>query len=175
MPFLYVSSYTIRKAVRSDLDDIFEIRQQASRRLKEDGVNQWQGVEPSKETFLNDIQNQEAFVILDHDKIIGMASLCLSKEAAYETLVDLEIDAITIHRIAIHHDYLFKSISTYWFDFFETQATIKNITRIYIDTHPDNFRMLSLLKKHHYRHLGQFEFKHLPSPLRHLFMKTILS
>lgn len=159
----------------SDLDDIINIRNQASKRLKEDGVDQWQGIEPSRETFIKDIQNKEAYVMIDQDKIIGIASLCLSNEEAYQDLVDLKIKAVTIHRIAVHHDYLLKGLSKHWFEFFENQAKNLKRTRIYIDTHPNNFKMLSLLKKYHYTYMGQFEFKHLPSPLRQLFMKTILS
>jgi GNAT superfamily N-acetyltransferase len=159
----------------SDLDDIINIRNQASKRLKEDGVDQWQGIEPSRETFIKDIENKEAYVMIDQDKIIGIASLCLSNEEAYQDLVDLKIKAVTIHRIAVHHDYLLKGLSKHWFEFFENQAKNLKRTRIYIDTHPNNFKMLSLLKKYHYTYMGQFEFKHLPSPLRQLFMKTILS
>ncbi len=159
----------------SDLDDIINIRNQASKRLKEDGVDQWQGIEPSRETFIKDIENKEAYVMIDQDKIIGIASLCLSNEEAYQDLVDLKIKAVTIHRIAVHHDYLLKGLSKIWFEFFENQAKNLKRTRIYIDTHPNNFKMLSLLKKYHYTYMGQFEFKHLPSPLRQLFMKTILS
>ena len=159
----------------SDLDDIINIRNQASKRLKEDGVDQWQGIEPSRETFIKDIQNKEAYVMIDQEKIIGIASLCLSNEEAYQDLVDLKIKAVTIHRIAVHHDYLLKGLSKHWFEFFENQAKNLKRTRIYIDTHPNNFKMLSLLKKYHYTYMGQFEFKHLPSPLRQLFMKTILS
>ena len=175
MHSLYVSSFTIRKAILSDLEDIINIRKQASKRLKKDGVDQWQGIEPSRKTFLTDIQNNEAYVMIDQDKIIGIASLCLSKEKAYQDLVDLNILAITIHRIAIHNDYLLKGISKYWFEFFEKQAKNLSRNRIYIDTHPNNFKMLSLLKKYQYQFIGEFEFKHLPSPLRRLFMKTILS
>jgi GNAT superfamily N-acetyltransferase len=159
----------------SDLDDIINIRNQASKRLKEDGVDQWQGIEPSRETFIKDIENKEAYVMIDQDKIIGIASLCLSNEEAYQDLVDLKIKAVTIHRIAVHHDYLLKGLSKHWFEFFENQAKNLKRTHIYIDTHPNNFKMLSLLKKYHYTYMGQFEFKHLPSPLRQLFMKTILS
>jgi GNAT superfamily N-acetyltransferase len=159
----------------SDLDDIINIRNQASKRLKEDGVDQWQGIEPSRETFIKDIENKEAYVMIDQDKIIGIASLCLSNEEAYQDLVDLKIKAVTIHRIAVHHDYLLKGLSKHWFEFFENQAKNLKRTRIYIDTHPNNFKMLSLFKKYQYTYIGQFEFKHLPSPLRQLFMKTILS
>lgn len=159
----------------SDLDSIFEIRLQASIRLKLDGVDQWQGIEPSKETFIKDIQNKEAYVMMDQDKMIGIASLCLSKEEAYQDLVDLNIQSITIHRIAVHQDYLLKGLTKYWFEFFENQAKKLGRKRIYIDTHPNNFKMLSLLKKYQYMYIGEFEFKHLSSPLRQLFMKTILS
>jgi GNAT superfamily N-acetyltransferase len=158
-----------------DLNNILIIRNQASKRLKEDGVNQWQGSEPSKETFQMDITNQEAYVMVDQGRIISMASLCFAKEMAYETLIDVTIDAITIHRIAVHQDYLRKGLTHSWFDFFEMMTKKHQRKRIYIDTHPDNKRMLALLKKHHYHYVGDFEFKHLPSPLRRLFMKTILS
>ena len=176
MHFHYVSSFTIRLAIIEDIDAIMLIRYQASLRLKNDGVDQWQGIEPSIETFLKDIQNNECYVMVnDRQHVISMASLCLSKEIAYQELVDLEINAMTIHRIAIHDDFVAKKLTDMWFHFFENQAKLHHLSRIYIDTHPNNFKMLSLLNKHHFTYIGEFEFQHLPSPLRRLFMKTILS
>lgn len=171
----YVSLFIIRLATMDDLEDIFIIRNQASKRLKEDGVNQWQDREPSKETFQTDIKNNEAYVMVDQEKIIAMASLCFAKEMAYAKLIDLTIDAITVHRIAVHQDYLRKGLTHTWFDFFEKMIKKHQRQCIYIDTHPENKRMLALLKKHHYQYVGEFEFKHLSSPVRRLFMKTILS
>lgn len=176
MHYHYVSSFTIRLARLDDIDAIMMIRHQASSRLKKDGVDQWQGIEPSIQTFLNDIHNNECFVMVnDHQHVISMASLCFSKEMAYQELVDLDIDALTIHRIAIHDDYIANKLTDKWFHFFENQARLHHLSRIYIDTHPNNYKMLSLLNKHQFTYIGEFEFHHLPSPLRRLFMKTILS
>ena len=175
MHSLYVSSFTIRLATTDDVDVIMNIRQEASLRLKHDGVNQWQGEEPSKKTFLYDIKKKYAYVIEKNDHIVSMASLCLEFESAYETLVDDSVSSLTIHRIAVSNEAVGQNITKIWFEFFENQARIHRRTRIYIDTHADNFRMLNLLKKYHYLCVGLFEFKQLPDPERYLFMKTILS
>ena len=175
MHSLYVSSFTIRLATRDDLDVIIKIRQEASLRLKHDGVNQWQGEEPSKKTFLYDIEKKYAYVIEKDHHIISMASLCLEFESAYQTLVDDSVSSLTIHRIAVSNEAFGQNITKIWFEFFEEQAKIHKRKRIYIDTHADNFRMLNLLRKYQYLYVGLFEFKHLPDPQRYLFMKTILS
>ena len=175
MHSLYVSSFTIRLATPDDIDTIMKIRQEASLRLKLDGVNQWQGEEPSKHTFLHDIEKKHAYVIVKDQHIISMASLCLEFESSYQTLVDDSVSSMTIHRIAVSNDALGQNITKIWFLFFEKQAKILKRTRIYIDTHADNFRMLNLLRKYQYLYVGSFEFKHLPDPQRYLFMKTILS
>lgn len=175
MHSLYVSSFTIRLATTDDLDDIMNIRQEASLRLKHDGVNQWQGKEPSKKTFLYDIEKKYSYVIEKDDHIVSMASLCLEFESAYETLIDNSVSSLTIHRIAVSNEAVGQNITKIWFEFFEKHAKIHRRSRIYIDTHADNFKMLNLLRKYQYLYVGIFEFKHLPDPQRYLFTKTILS
>lgn len=175
MHSLYVSSFTIRLATKDDLDVIIKIRQEASLRLKHDGVNQWQGEEPSMKTFLYDIEKKYAYVIEKDDHILSMASLCLEFESAYQILVDDSVSSMTIHRIAVSNEAIGQNITKIWFEFFEKQAKIHRRKRIYIDTHANNFRMLNLLKKYQYLYVGLIEFKHLPDPQRYLFMKTILS
>jgi N-acetylglutamate synthase-like GNAT family acetyltransferase len=175
MHSLYVSLFTIRLARTDDIDVIMKIRQEASLRLKHDGVNQWQGEEPSKKTFLYDIEKTYAYVIEKDHQVVSMASLCLEFESAYETLVDKSISSMTIHRIAVSNEVLGQNITKIWFEYFEKQAKILKLSRIYIDTHADNFKMLNLLRKYQYLYVGLFEFKHLPDPQRYLFMKTILS
>ncbi len=94
-----MSSFTIRLATTDDVDDIMNIRQEASLRLKHDGVNQWQGEEPSKKTFLYDIEKNMLMSLKKRIISYRWHLFCLEFESAYETLVDDSVSSLTIHRM----------------------------------------------------------------------------
>lgn len=163
----------IRKALLKDLDDIFKIRLEAARRLKEDNVDQWQGIHPTKEQFHQDIINGTCFVYEQDGTIFGMATFQLEKELTYQSIVNLNISALTLHRIAVSDKALNKGIAKSFFHFMEQLAIELDRHTLYVDTHPNNIRMKKLLKTFEFECIGSVTLPNISSPLRDVYRKSL--
>ena len=65
----------IREATLNDLDEIWKLRLETTQLLKERGIDQWQYVDPSIETFKKDILAHEFFVYEQDQSIVGMIAI----------------------------------------------------------------------------------------------------
>lgn len=163
----------IRKARIDDLDAMYEIRLQASKRMHQMGIDQWQDEQPTKAMFLEDIKKQQAFVYTKHETILGIATLQLEPEVTYEPYVDMTQQAVTCHRIAVSNEALGQGIAKAFLAYMETYAKEHRIHMLYVDTHPNNTPMKQLLEKHGMIPIKNIELRHLRSSKRILFMKTL--
>lgn len=163
----------IRKALLEDLTSIFEIRIEASKRMKAMGIDQWQDSQPTLEMFISDIEKGIAYVFERNQKIVGIATFQTDPENTYETLVDLKIPALTCHRLAVSNEALRQGIAKQLLSYMEKYAKMQNIHILYVDTHPDNIPMQQILKNFGMKPLGNIMLMHLRSKKRTLFMKTL--
>ncbi|MGI6664753.1 MAG: GNAT family N-acetyltransferase [Christensenellaceae bacterium] len=100
--------YEFRKAMMGDLEEIATLIEEARGFLKEQGINQWQGEYPNKESAAEDIESGAGYVIEENGEIVAVAALLFGEEPNYK-----EIDGAwlsdeayaTIHRVAVsrHH------------------------------------------------------------------------
>jgi RimJ/RimL family protein N-acetyltransferase len=163
----------IRQAKLDDLDAIFDIRLEASNRLKQMHINQWQSESPTKEKFLEDISKGICFVYEFNGIILGTATFQIEPEYTYQTLTDVTIPAITLHRIAVSNKGLHRGIGHAFFDFMQDHALSLGYHKLYVDTHPDNLIMQKLLHKHDFVLLGTIELEGIPSPTRRVYFKSL--
>jgi len=163
----------IRQAQLNDLEAIFDIRQEASARLKRMHINQWQSESPTREKFLEDITKGMCFVYERDDMILGMATFQREPEYSYQTLTDMSIPAITLHRIAVSDQALHQGIGHAFFDFMQSYACTHGYQRLYVDTHPDNMIMQKILHKHDFTLLGSIKLEGIPSPTRWVYFKSL--
>jgi RimJ/RimL family protein N-acetyltransferase len=136
----------IRKARLADLDTMYDIRLQASKRMHLMGIDQWQDIHPTKDQFLEDIKKEQAFVYESNEGIQGIISLQIDPEYAYESLVDISLRALTCHRLAVADDALGKGYAKEMLLYMESYAQHHKINILYVDTHPNNIPMRKLLK-----------------------------
>jgi GNAT superfamily N-acetyltransferase len=163
----------IRKALLNDLNRIFDIRQEASQRLHMLGINQWQSEKPSIDDFRQDIINQSCFVYEIDGVIYGMATFQITYDLNYENVIDSNINALTIHRIAVSNDKTHQGIGHALMDYAETYARSIQKKVMLIDTHPKNHYMQNLIKAHHYQYVATITLLDIPSPKRFLYRKSL--
>lgn len=163
----------IRPATLKDLNDMYDIRIQAARRMKYMGIDQWQDEHPLKETFKEDILKKRAYVYEYHRQVLGTATFQISPEISYKSLVDITIPAITCHRIAVADKGLRQGIATQFMNYMEMLAKTKHIYVLYVDTHHDNMLMRHLLQRNKFTYIGDITLEHLRSKARMLYMKTL--
>ena len=102
----------IRLANINDINGIMEIISDAKIYLKEQGLLQWNLSDgyPQKEVLLNDIKNENCYVLEDNNTLIATMSIIFKPDENYNEIYEgswLTNDSYaSIHRIAIkntHH------------------------------------------------------------------------
>lgn len=132
----------IRHAQLSDLDEIWQLRNETSSLLKSRQIDQWQHNLPDKQTFIKDINQGEFFVYEIDNKVVGMIAVKEGIEPTYNKIFEgnwsLDKPYMTIHRLAVNPLYLGKKISFELMEFAHQIARDKNINYLRIDTHENN-------------------------------------
>lgn len=169
-----MSNYQFRKAVTSDIPQIWEILQQAIQRRKEDGSNQWQDGYPNENIVSNDISNGYGYVLVDGNRIIGYVAVLLSDEPEYANIVGEWItneEFVVFHRVAISNRYLGQGLAVELIQNIEKIAIANNIKSIKADTNFDNPAMAKIFKKLGYVFCGEVYFRGSP---RNAFEKVLV-
>lgn len=147
-------------ATTSDLESIMDIIADAQSFLASLGIDQWQNGYPDEHLILNDISNQESYLVTHNDgRIMGTVMFTCNSEPTYSQIEGNWLTATNstygvIHRMAVGND--FRKLGIAKFVFHECEQTLidLNIASMRIDTHEDNLGMQGLLKKLGYRYCG---------------------
>lgn len=154
--------FHFRKASLADQDIIWDILQQAIKRRKEEGSNQWQDGYPNMDSIKNDIEQDFGFVLESENQILGYAAVILEIEPAYEIIEGKWLsnqEYVVIHRVAVSEEYIGLGIATKIFQEVEKVAFSKNIFSIKVDTNFDNIPLLKILNKLNYTYCGEVYFR----------------
>lgn len=131
----------IRLATNSDTVRIRSIRDQASRRMAAQGIDQWQHGEPTDASLDEDIRLQRLYVV-EHDGIVeAMACLMHSPDENYAQIMgkwQTPETYLAIHRLAVADHALKQGHATALAQFAFTKAQEWGISAIRVDTHKDN-------------------------------------
>lgn len=142
----------ITKAVFSDIDDIVNIIEQAKDYLKSKNINQWQDGYPNRETFLNDLNNDNLYVVKEDDNTIAVFAIT-NHDSNYDVIYDgkwnSDISYAAVHRIAINNNHKGKGVAKFIFDFVKDEYSY-----IRVDTHKDNLGMQRCLSKNDFKYCG---------------------
>lgn len=155
-------NYHFRKATITEIPEIWNILQQAIKRRKEDGSDQWQDGYPNPEVIQNDIEKNAGFVLTENDNIIGYCTVLINDEPAYDEIKGKWLtneDFVVFHRVAIAENHLGKGLAKKLFDFIEDFALSNKIYSIKVDTNFDNFAMLAIFEKRDYILCGEVYFR----------------
>ncbi|MDQ4141497.1 MAG: GNAT family N-acetyltransferase [Bacteroidota bacterium] len=158
-------NYQFRKAIPSEIPQIWDILQQAIKRRKEDGSNQWQDGYPNPEVIKKDINKEAGFVLTEGETIIGYSAVMVNDEPEYQKIKGKWLtndDFVVVHRVAISDKYLGKGLAKKILSFIEEFALRKNIYSIKADTNFDNIAMLKIFEKLGYSYCGEVYFRGSP-------------
>jgi len=147
-----------RIATNEDVNKIMEIVKQAQQFLKDQGINQWQNNYPDKETIINDVVNDNCYVIADEQTIVAFGAVIFTLEPTYAVIDDgnwLNDDQYcVIHRLAVNQTYRNQKIASLFIKQVKELCISKGIDNIRIDTHQDNLIMQKMLKNNGFRYCG---------------------
>lgn len=143
----------IRKAQLKDLIEVLKIYDNAREYIKTYNSPQWQTGYPNKESFLEDLKNEELYVNEVNGKIVSVATL-LTNEPTYEKIAGAWLnkeEALVIHRIATAENAKNKGYAK---DFLDFANQILGYNNIKIDTHELNEPMKNFLIKNGFIYCG---------------------
>lgn len=145
---------------RNDLDRIMEIVKDAQEYLASLNIDQWQDGYPDETTILNDIDQNQSFVIREKGKIIGTTVFTCDEDLNYRTieggkwLTPNESKYGVIHRIAVANEHRGSGFAKFVFAESENRLKEMGVNSMRIDTHRGNLGMQNLLKNLDYQYCG---------------------
>ncbi|MBQ9731215.1 MAG: GNAT family N-acetyltransferase [Bacilli bacterium] len=160
----------IRKANINDLNDALQIYEDAIEKFAIEKTFQWEkGYPPNEESFNNDLKNNEIYVALIENKIVGVMTFLLDGEGDY-----LDIDGmwlnnekyLTIHRIAVSKSYYGKGVGSFLINYAKQYCLNNNFNSIRIDTHALNFDMQKMLTRNGFVRCGVIKLRNKNFDLR---------
>lgn len=167
----------IRLAEHRDVEAVMCIVYTAQEALRELGIDQWQNGYPSADVIAEDIANGVGYVACTEEgKVIGYEAVVLTGEEAYAQIADdrwhTSNKYVVVHRLCVHRDSRRSGIAIELIRFAEEHALKHGISDFRIDTHEGNIRMLAMLNKLGFEHVGTIRYD---SGLREAFDLKISS
>jgi GNAT superfamily N-acetyltransferase len=167
-------SYNFRKAVLTDVPQIWEIIQQAILRRKKDGSQQWQDGYPNESVIEEDIKKRVGYVLTDGNAIAGYTAIMINDEPAYADLEGEWLtneDFVVVHRLAVSDEYIGQGLAQKMMRCTEDVALENDIFSVKVDTNFDNIPMLKIFEKLGYAYCGEVMLR---GGIRKAFEKIII-
>lgn len=147
-----------RKATRTNLKDIMEIIGQAKRRMREQGIDQWQDGYPDEAAIINDMKHRQAHFFQKWLEPAAYAAVVFGKDPYYEKIDGRWLSDgepyVAVHRLAVHDKFLGFDMGLHAFKYAERCARAKKVQWFRIDTHQDNIPMRNLIREFGFTYCG---------------------
>ncbi|MGY3765981.1 GNAT family N-acetyltransferase [Vagococcus vulneris] len=146
-------TFYIRKGTIDDLARVREIIDNAIDILKERRIPQWQGKNQlTKDILAADVINNNNYVLIVNNKIVGTAILQKKVEESYNRLLNgswlnNNYHYATIHRFAIDSTVGERGMSHIFMGYLISEALRLGFSDIRIDTHEKNKAMQAVIKR----------------------------
>ncbi|MDO4460033.1 MAG: GNAT family N-acetyltransferase [Clostridia bacterium] len=148
----------IRKAKIEEADRVAELFDLARRGMASQGIDQWQGATPNKESFLSDYEKAYATVCEENGKVIAYCALVLGDDPTYYHIdgawkTDNKEYGI-LHRVTTDPEYRGRGIASAFMNYCFEKCREAGLTSCRIDTHKDNLGMQHTILKNGYEYCG---------------------
>ena len=150
----------IRKAIQADLDAVMQIIKSCTEDMISKKIYQWNDKYPNRETFFNDIENEDLLLLVEGNQLLGCVSVTNKMDDFYSTIdwIATTQKNIYVHRLAIHPKYQGLGYAKRIMKHIENDAIENNSDSIRLDT----FRMIKKNTNYYsnigYQKLGKIYF-----------------
>lgn len=151
----------IRKAIQGDLDAVMEIIQSCTNDMISQKIFQWNDKYPDRETFFNDIENEDLLLLFQDNQLLGCVSVTNKMDDFYSTIdwIAATKKNIYVHRLAIHPKYQGLGYAKRIMNYIENDAIENNYNSIRLDTFSMNKKNNNFYSNIGYEKLGQIYFR----------------
>ena len=153
----------VRKGTSADLPAIMNIIKNAQAYLNAQGIDQWQDGYPSKEIIEQDIVAGVGYVACDDGgAVVGYEAVVLTGEEAYNQIESSKWHTsnnyVVVHRLCVLGESRRRGVAIELMNFAGEFALKHDVADFRIDTHEGNVRMLALLNKMGFEHVGTIRY-----------------
>jgi len=135
----------IRKANISDLEKITALARIVANELHASGIDQWSNTYPALANFRFDLDKDGLFIYEEDGILIGSITILPENDPFYKELVWTGKNAHVVHRLMVEPGSRRKQIGRQLFQYALEIARTRFADSVKVDTHPDNYRMQSLI------------------------------
>ena len=156
------SNFLIRRATKDDLDEVMLIIKACTKHMISKNIFQWNEKYPNIETFENDIENKNLYVLsLQNNELIGCVSITFEMDDFYKTIdwISPSKKNIYVHRLAVHPNNQGQGHAKIIMNFIEKKGVDNLCESIRLDTFSMNNKNNTLYTKLGYQKLGQIYFR----------------
>ena len=144
----------IRKANKDDLKTLSCYARIVARDLRQNKIEQWSETYPDYPDFEKDLNRDALFVVETDSGVIGSITVLPENDPYYRLLAWKVRKALVIHRLMILPAFRREKQGTKLFEFAIEYGRQNGYDGLKVDTHPDNFRMRSLILKMDFKEVG---------------------
>ena len=145
-----------RIADTADLDDIFQMVENAVKQMEHEKIHQWDSIYPTKEDFSDDIKKNQLYIGIIKDKIVVAYALNKECDGQYKNGEWQYVgdNYNVIHRLCVLPDYQNKGIAHTTLLHIEKELGLLGIKAIRLDVFCENLYALKLYSNNGYHKVG---------------------
>lgn len=152
----------IRKATHDDIEAIMGIVRSAQLALCELGIDQWQDGYPRSENIAEDIRQGVGYVVANDNTILAYAAIILTGEPVYEQIADkwqTNERYVVVHHLCVDSSVRRQGIALQLMQHAAHLALRAGYSAFRIDTHNGNIRMLGMMQRLGFKHVGKILYE----------------
>jgi ribosomal protein S18 acetylase RimI-like enzyme len=154
-----VDPFSIRSAIPSDIDAVWNLLDSCRAALLDQGIDQWDAIYPSVDTVRADIAAARLFVLTVDTHCGGAITLDGDSDSSYASLPWAFAEpALIIHRLCVSPSLQGKGIGQRLMEFAERHAAAMECRSIRLDAYSGNRAAIAFYQRRGYRQVGELFF-----------------
>jgi len=151
----------IRKANKTDLDNIMLMYKSCVKGMLANDIDQWDATYPNSGVIMRDLIAQSYFVALENGIIIGGINIDENQDKTYLTIdwKDKKNQFLVVHRLGVKEEFWNKKIGKELMLFTENLLKERGLKSIRLDTYSGNPKAMEFYRRLGYRELGTINLK----------------
>ena len=151
----------IRKANKTDLENIMKMYKSCVKGMLENGIDQWDDTYPNTEIISEDLNVGTYYVAEIDETIIGGVNIDRNQDDTYLTLdwEDKSDSFLVVHRLGVKEELWNKKIGKDLMLFTENLVIEKGLKSIRIDTYSGNPKAMEFYRRLGYTEIGTIDLK----------------
>jgi len=151
----------IRKAIKSDLDNIMLMYKSCVKGMLANDIDQWDETYPNAGVIIEDLIAQTYFAAIENNIIIGGINIDQNQDKTYLDIdwEDKSNSFLVVHRLGVKEEFWEKKIGKELMVFAENLVIEKGLRSIRLDTYSGNPKAMEFYRRLGYRELGSINLK----------------